>query len=79
MTPEQFKVARLALGLNNHELARFMGRTVRTIQIYQVPGSNVDPLAGLVMGWMVTGQCPCPKPRKPNNVQADRLDAEKSA
>lgn len=35
MTKEEFKQARITLGLSQHKLAKLLGRNVRTIQRYE--------------------------------------------
>lgn len=60
MTPEEFKGARVKLGLSIHQTASLLDVDASTVKKWEMPAgastkSKVNPIAARVMQWMLKG------------------------
>lgn len=70
MSPEEFKAARLQLGLSIKQLSAILGTTPQSITKWEAPpsastASKVNPIAAQVLRWMLAGFRPPEWPEEP--------------
>lgn len=75
MTAEEFKAARLQLGLSVRQLAAILGSTPQTVTKWEAPPSastaaRVNPIAAQAMRWMLAGFRPPTWPAAPGARRA---------
>lgn len=74
MTGEEFKAARIKLGLSVQQLADILGKDTSTVSRWEAPPSastktTIDPTAIRVLEWMLDGFRP---PQWPTHLRGQR-------